>query len=195
MHFDHDSQAFELDKPELRAVMAFASADETREHLNAVHFDAEAGAVVATDGHTMIRCNSMAKGKGAFTVPLAALQLAAKVMTRKAHVLRVSRFKDDCAAVEVFDTTNERSPKRVAGWTPGTVDNFPPYDAVVGGLNHESAACKYGINPEYLARLALLGKMGVKSLRPCATGEHDPVAYRGDGHGTEVLAMIMPMRI
>lgn len=193
MRYDIEQETFELNKAELKAIMAFASSNAP--HLHAVHFDADKGAIVATDGHTLIRCDCMANGEGAFTVPLSTLKLAAKMMTCKNHVLHVALYQEDRVSVEVWDL-GKAPCKRIAGWTPHTVDHFPPtWENLCDVLNNEPVACKYGINPEYLARLALVGKMGVESLRPCATGELDPVAYRGDGDGVEVLVIIMPIRI
>ena len=59
-----NKRGFALTVAEARLLIAFASDDETREHLNAIYFDGPNGCIVATDGHALVQLSR--KGRGRF---------------------------------------------------------------------------------------------------------------------------------
>jgi hypothetical protein len=139
----------------------------------------------------------MAKKKDAeaFCVPLKALKNAARLMRRKAHRLLVAGSDDGrSVALHVCDGEHPRT----IGVADVALDpdvRFPPYETVIPDSKIMSSASPYWIDPEYLGRFALLGKMGVRSLRHIApTDPLSPIVYKGDGRGIEVTIVVMPRR-
>jgi len=199
-----ETGTFTLTKAELKAVMAFASTDGTREHLNCVLFDGSAGAVIATDGHTLIRCNGMppCPSEAAYAVPLAGLKQAYALLRKDAHLLEVTsciassgrtcvvmRARDGAVCLGSVEVTLD----------PDVLD-FPPYLACIpqpgisGELDNGVA-----VNADYLTRVALVGKAtsswhsGVK-LVGCS-GELAPILFRVESRDLKADVVIMPMRM
>lgn len=153
--------AVELSKAEVRALLAHASTDTTRPHLNAVYFDGRDTVAMATDGHRGL----VAKGTGEAgqwhtLVPYEALKNAS---AGKAATLRVT-VTGMAGSIVALDkkgapiaTVAYEWPYREStykGVTTREHGEFPPLKTVMP--RGEKTGSLTGVNAEYLAGVALV---------------------------------------
>ena len=152
----HDANTAIFTRAEAKALAAFASADETRLHLNAVLVDFATGAAVTTDGHRLAKSNSAACFDGAepCLIPLDAWMRAIKACSKKTHGILVQRAG---AAVTLTAIDPGHCPLRMFGsedgptaealpqWALGAVQanlrtvQFPPYEQVIPSADAQNA--------------------------------------------------------
>ena len=185
--------AIHLDKPSLRAILAYVSKDPARINLRSILVDR--GQLVATDGHTLVRADTRRPGddpQGRVLIPAEAAKAAYRAASAKSEIVITS---DDGRRYQV---TVDGQPAH-SGRAPDTT--FPPYRQVIPTIAEGSdAACIRGLDPEYMARVALAGKASGTSNWRWAMGEAlDPIVAScevwGDApvHVWEIV--IMPCRL
>lgn len=234
----NDRTVVTLSKKEARALLEFASDDPTRESLAGVCFrvaDDRKIEAIATDGHTLAMLRSadpigvdaprvipITISSGYAIVPRAALARAAKSCGAKESI--AIEFAHD----QTVRATLSCVP--LAGGTPTSTATatctdlqYPDVDAVLKCAprrenepteNGEAlGAAIVGVNPHYLARLALLSdacEQGSSVRLSIARGEYRQARLAGDsnewlsvhpvradveGFAASAIALIMPVRL
>lgn len=184
----------------LKAVSMFACADETRSHLHGVHLEIHDGKfrIVATDGNTM-----------AITIPEATLEGAGNATmflsvddTKSLAKLLHCKRADQDEQIEFF--IEDKKTLRVAGpfgelkLKRPDVSEFPPWRAVVPEKSDakDQGAGLFGLAPKYLERLGKAAKaFGANNTAISVEGALDPVRFDMAVDGSELIVIIMPMRI
>ena len=181
-----EANTFTISKAEARALVAFASPDETRQHLNAILFDPSNGAAVATDGHTLVRLKGLGCAVGpAFLVDRDTLEKASKLAKKDDEITVNGAVSVDGTVMQYADLSE---------------CTFPPYEQVIPKLKEDrEIAPAVGINTDYLGRLSLVAKACGK-VHPRVTcqvsGELDPILYTCEGPDSgDWTVVIMPVRI
>lgn len=180
------NDTIELSKSELAALLAFASADETRTHIFGVALDSVSGCIFSTDGHRLL----------SYALPLTC---KSAVMNR-ADLERVQKAASPKESIRLAITADGATahlgraslPVRFTGATPPAAEQvIPQYDG------HTARALSCGLSPAYLADLAKVGKAigGDVGLRlQFGPTDLDPTValFTGDDNWT---AVIMPRKI
>ena len=197
MRYDAEQQTFELTKPDVIALLAFASTDWTREAISQVYFEPQKGRVTATDGTALAAAQNCGRSEHpGFGVPRATLEQAKALLRRKAHVLRVSRDGDAVLLVAVDTGTDEQLGQ--VRTLPTTV-HFPPVDQVIPAGGHTNSCGLIGFDCALLARLSKVQKAadadGARFAIPEA--ELDPLRVDVDDvkAGTSWVCVVMPRRM
>lgn len=184
----------------LKAVSMFASADMTRFHLNGVHFEIHDGElrIVATDGHTMAAATPEITLEGAGN---ATMFLSVDDTKSLVKLLRCKRADQD-EQIEFF--IENKKTLCVAGpfgelkLKCPDVSEFPPWRAVVpekSGAKDQGAGL-FGLAPKYLERLGKAAKaFGADRTAISVESALDPVRFDMAVDGSELIVIIMPMRI
>jgi DNA polymerase-3 subunit beta len=171
----------------LRAARTHAPSKDVRYYLLSVHFDLEAGRIVATDGHRMFICaGPVVPGAGTFIMP----------STLVDNVLKALGKRPLQSEVEVSHASGTIQFKTEMGTFSGTAidGKFPDWRRVVP---REVSGVSAQYNPEYLAnaREALALYQGFKADKTAFK-----VAHNGDSPGIcttndySVVVIVMPMR-
>lgn len=205
-------EAVTLSVAELRALMAHASTDETRAHLNGVAIDAARSRCFATDGQRAIVVQGLSDRVGPavqpLVVPLATLEVARRAVKADGHVTirryAVAQSGERALAagplhvgVEVHDVHGQLV---TSIHVKCPEDAPPPIDAVMPQLSAvEGPRCPVtGMSTAFLAALVTVSKAaGSKGVEIWpAVGQLDPWAFTaksadGTAHWTVV---VMPMR-
>jgi DNA polymerase III sliding clamp (beta) subunit (PCNA family) len=185
-----DTSVF-LTKLEVRALVAHASDDETRLHINSVCFDLAEGAVVATDGHRLAKLNGGPKqpDKCQQLVPRDVVERAGKSVRKADAEIEFAFVRDGGCNIRVDGSET----------LARTVDaRFPPYDQVIPGDAADPSAERIGFNPPYLADLCLVSKAaGNKpaTFRVFCDGELDPAKATFESVAGRWTVVVMPCRI
>lgn len=207
MHYNHEIRSFILSKADVAAIVEFASADKFRSALRCVEFDSAAGSITATDGHTLCTVRTAtppvadAWEHGAIAcVPADALQIAARSL-RKGETLAVHAISAD--AVRITAGSAVSAVPTLAATDPGR--SFPDWRSVLpdrASADARDGARVVGVNPELLARIALIARAigGAKSRAVALTLPPEPLtpimAHATDPDtAAEWCALVMPMRI
>ncbi len=205
-------EAVTLSVPELRALMAHASTDETRTLLNGVAIDAARSRCFATDGHRLLVAQALTDRVGPavepLVVPLATLEVARRAVRADGHIT-IRRYAVAASGeralaasplhvgVEVHDAHGQLV-TAIHAKCPDVVP--PPIDAVMPRLSAvEGRRCPVtAMCTAYLAALVTVaraaGSDGVE-IWP-AEGQLDPWAFtaRAKDNSAHWTCVIMPMR-
>jgi len=184
----------------LTEIVKTASDDQTREHLNCVHFD-ERGMIESTDGHRLVRVTLATPFSHGGSVSLADI----------AGVLAALKVGHKPGETEI-QTTDKGVTFLVQGsiptvYVPWDGSKFPPADKVIPQYTKgkKQSEGHFGINPRYLAEaMALCVAAGENSKK---AGEAviffgdplDPIVVtpgtvRWEGV-KKVECIVMPMRV
>lgn len=185
-------------KKELQFLAKHASKDETRLHLNCVHFDTSRGVAVSTDGHRLAikfekPWEDVPKDLAPINIPRAEVETIAKGMG--AH--QVAKFTSDGVTVyqddEADSPTDYARPVRVLA--PEV--KFPPYRQVLPTAFPTKTGV-VGVQAAYLkdaaAVAALAGRNGL-GVEIVTSGELDPITICAASVVAHFAVIIMPMRI
>jgi hypothetical protein len=213
---------FDFAVEDAKALLAFASKDETRPNLCGIGLDATRGHAFGTDGHTLAVATNCGKhDHKAFVVPRAVMEQAVKIAKRGRILISWPTLATKLRLVSTDgmptpwsdDDEDEDAPRAVNVTCGGTtfranITNAtpPPVEQVVPDRKDESgtSAGRIGANMDYLARLVLVQKAaGVGGMvMQGGKGELDPIRFdvsncrTGDlGDQTQWVAVIMPMRL
>lgn len=203
-----------LSRAELRAILAFASTDETRVNLHAVLFDVAQRTLVATDGHRMatVTADAVAPGDAdgedppvdaeKIVVPRSFLDSVVKGSTGKGRIV-ISWGADGALTA----TMQDRHDKPIGVTLTGKRSDqaFPPYRAVMPS-QLDAGSHTGDFNARYLDDLALLASAGAVSLSVSLfaptehrAGSDSPgmavVRGRSDDDRAEWRVCMMPVRI
>jgi len=161
--------AIYLDKPSLRAILAYVSKDPARINLRSILIDC--GQIVATDGHTLVKADTRRAGEepqGRLLLPMEAAKAAYKAASSKSEI--------------VITSDNGRRYQITVDGQPVHSDyasdtNFPPYKQVIPSICDGTGADSIrGLNPEYMARVQLAAKAsGTSNWRWAMGGALDPI--------------------
>jgi len=203
----HENGQFTVNKAELRAIVQFGCTDNytkaTRGQLSAIHFAPSDGAMVATDGHTLVKLqNGSTAEEPSFTASIDFVKRAAKLASRKGdEVTFRMEFNKDKRAQEIIATSSTGGTS-----TDTALDvKYPPYNDVIPAAEEKDASANVtGFNAEYFARMAIVQKSCERSNGAVPQARH----YRSAGDlGPELFVLpsegrtctwsvvIMPMRI
>mgnify|MGYP001600396108 FL=1 len=150
----HNANTAVFTRADAKALAAFASTDQTRQHLNCVLVDFARGAAVATDGHRLAKANSAACFADAAPclVPLDAWTRAIKACSKSRCGILVRRA-GAAVRLDTIDPGNhvplksfggEESPD-VSLCSLATVETrsldvqFPPYERVIPDMAAQHA--------------------------------------------------------
>lgn len=212
MHVTKDAMTFT--RPELRALLAHASTDDTRPHLWGVAIDLTRGRAFATDGHRL--CLTQARVTPTLTTAVAACVVARDVLERAVRAcgtrgrIAIRRYAlteatagsssvlgagDDYVSVEVLDENDKQlvtAHARIGAAAPPQIDAIVP----VQDLKAKRTVWTT-LDARYLADLALVAAAaettaGVRCW--AATGPLDPVLHDVDGETAYWQIVIMPVR-
>lgn len=188
-----DTGSVQITKPELVALLAFASKDTTRPHVWCVHFDIPNGVAAATDGHRLVRARAALPCKldaKAFSVPRDRAEQIAKALVAK----DVAEIRDGSAAICRRHAMTDAllPPTQTITWNATTGQPFPPYDAVIPPFDRRRAGVPVELNPKYIADATLIA---------AASGAKGIIIHPGDeSHSPCVfaaglwMALVMPRR-
>ena len=165
MQFSKIDSTFILSRSELKAIIAHASTDDTRAHLNGVGFDVANGCAVATDGHRLAVLREELCVIGApfeadtkvTIVRLATLERAAKMIPRGGS-LRVQVTSPITATLTALEKSGAPGAVLNAEMSDSR-DRFPPYVVILPAAVEFGAfplPTRVGFNANYLADLALV---------------------------------------
>ena len=171
----------------LRAARSHAADKELRYYLLGVHFDLEAGRMVATDGHRAFICaGPVVPGAGTFIMPNTLIDSALKAVGKRPLY--------DTVEVSYADNTIQVKTANGIFSAPAVDGTFPDWRRIVPqSVSGELAQ----FNPQYLAdaREALATYQGFKTDK---TAFH--VAHNGTSpcvctsNCDDALVIVMPMR-
>lgn len=192
--------AYEMTKPELRALLAFAPKGKLNAQLQHVHFIPQKLAALATDGCTLVVARTSmypdrAESADTFVVERGALDDAYKA-AKKAETIIVARHNE--AEVEVYVRRDVEPPhwhKRVA---PVDVPT-PPFEAVIPNLSgRETVAPSYAVDCDYLSRACLV-QSALDTQRPHVVfhqpNDHmSPIVIDAEDTWTKWTVVVMPVR-
>lgn len=188
IHPIHGTLTTTISKLAVKALLAFASDDTTREHMSGVHFEPE-GYAVATDGHTMAVFRIAPFSGPAYLVPREAFD-------------GLLTGKDDLTVCAGHIAGGGKFGKLGAEFSsPGQA--FPPWRVVMPGIAAPDKSAAFnviGFNAAYLARVDLLqracGEGGSRWQFP--NDRLDAVRFDVGGAGEtgigEAFGAIMPCR-
>jgi hypothetical protein len=197
MRHNATTAAFELTKPDCKALLAFAGRDACRETLFQVSFQPADGAVCATDGHVLVRAANCGRSKGdIYGVKRADLEQASKLLRRKGDALHVSRDGDTVK----LDAVDADGKPLGALTVDATGVQFPPVDQVIPSRDESHApAAVVGFNFELLSRVAIMQKAAGATVCRLRQPDDDLGPLRVDCHdktaGTDWTAVVMPARL
>ncbi len=147
------ADSFVFTRPELLALLAFISTDETRTHINSLGVFPSRRRVAATDGKRLAVLHAVegpaVNGKD-FVVPRAAIELACDIMRNEQRIPEIIIHRDriESPILEIFSvrfTSPEGYP-------------FPPYEQIIPPAlpaDQTPLAC-IGLDAQYLADIALI---------------------------------------
>lgn len=204
-----------LTNAEARALLAFASTDETRPMLAAVCVDWSGGRVMATDGHRLAYVNGSPKGIGQTVLARSVWAAACKASAGKSGLVVVTRVGLDAATVHAgawpigAPDCEALAKDPPADWgfaltkLPGGAAAdvaYPPVDQVVP--NYASAEREpvkpepLGVNPAYLADLVAVTKAaGARGVLMHHGTPLDPIEFEVSGTEGAWRVVVMPMRV
>lgn len=182
---------FEVSINAIRAARSHAAKNDVRYYLLGVHFDLEAGRIVATDGHRAFICaGPVVPGAGTFIMPNGLIDNVLKAVGKRPLYDTVKVSVSDIGAPRAI-TIDAVSGTFSAPAADGT---FPDWRRVVPqSVSGETAQ----FNPEYLtdAREALATYQGFKADKTAFK-----VAHNGTGPSIctsncdTALVVVMPIR-
>lgn len=186
---------YTLTKQETKALLAHASKDDTRPQLVCVRFDR--GHAVTTDG-CRIACldvQSADRDGPAGSVPRAALELALKVASRAKDEIHVTITPEEAPCYEIR-VTRDGETLYQAGGTVDPGGPFPDWRQVIPPTDRSDApAPVIGVNPAYLADLALVSKaIGADTAIEMRAGDaYSPILFVARYASREWRVVIMPV--
>lgn len=196
-----------LVKAEIKALLAHASTDITRAHLNGVRIQVQDGvlSLVATDGHRLVVARQAAELPDiGLTVPSTGLKSGLGMLRRKSDTLRIEPLDDGDVLLEGFDPKEGASLGRII--VKATDLAFPPWQQVVPrhtgeGQDGEGSVTQIvNLRPKYLADLVLIERALKDAGGPAEDmhvlpgfGDLDPTVFIA-GIDTEWTVVIMPRR-
>jgi hypothetical protein len=198
-----DDNGIVMSKREVECMLQYAVArSDHREHMNGLHFDPAVGCVVATDGHALIRANSLAPKEGAkpFTAPREVLERAAKLANTSTHELLVRCDHDSEdgpeISIDLIDTAEPKRRRFATVFDSPVERDFPPVEQVVPALSEVSNQAATHVDPKFYKRLGDMTKAGIEGIE-CHGQKGDelgPVLYTAKGVGTTYTIVVMPKR-
>jgi hypothetical protein len=189
--------SFYLSKPELRALLAHASEDETRPHVCGVGFFPQKGAACATDGHrlALLECDEKSD-VAAFIVSRATLEAAMKACPAKGAI-GVSRERLTVHEAAALGPALSTIAPTMTLAVPPVLASFPPYEHIIpgdyrGNADREPAPC-FGVNARYLADVALCAA-ACEKIKGTSKTLHEPhlVFYPPTGYLDPMIATVGP---
>jgi len=213
-----DKLVMGLSKDEIKLLLAVASTDSTRRHLNALVFQPDKRRVVATDGHRLVMVEAKATPPTEGTPPEAPLEANAMdtefMLSRDDAALALKQMSVYKAS-QAFFSRNDKTIEVSVIVATQVYKNWrgeyspPPYEQVVPKYEDErKIAPVVGFNALYLSDIALMGdcmeseKGGKKSkyrTNPVkvrfGADERDPVLITGETPTTSLTMVLMPVRL
>ena len=177
---------------ELRAVLAFASTDSTREHLHALCL--ERARVLASDGHTACLLMPCAQPTNAPDAPerwVVGVPAVKMLVSGRSAGTEITLTYGDAAIVAESPAGRLDLPRLDV--------QFPPVmQCVPSHVASDGPCATYGIDARYLARLAIMSKaLGGKTVWRVRTPDDGSAPIRYDASSPTACAtvIIMPARI
>jgi DNA polymerase III sliding clamp (beta) subunit (PCNA family) len=176
-----------MTKAEAKAMIEFASEDETRPNLNSIKFE-DRGVVVATDGYRIVVHASQEEPQGCnFGEKLVAREVLEKaVKLTKKGLIEIRFSVDDEVRIDAGGSV----------FSTEAVDaQYPPYQAVFKSADEKTVQTvgEVGINAAYFEAMEL-----VQSAAEVPTMEvkiSDPLDPIDIWVGTQWRALVMPARV
>lgn len=183
-------------KKELAFLIKHSSKDETRLHLNCVHFDNSRGVAVSTDGHRLAikfekPWEDEPKGLDPVNVPRAEVEAIAKGMN---NYQRASFTVD---GVTVYQSDEGESPIDYKRAVRVADVSFPPYRQVLP-TSFPTKTGVVGVQAAYLKDAAMVAALAGRDglgVEIVTSGELDPITICAGGLTGTFAVIIMPMRI
>jgi hypothetical protein len=182
--------SIELTKPEIRALIEFASKDEIRPIHN-VQFSPATGTVAATDGHTCLLLSADEPTHGeSYLMARTDLQTVYKTLRPKDTAV-VLRYNDD-VLVNILPQNTLCTPFKVRE------GNYPDLQFLYIDNGEGRHPQSVGVDPKYLARLLLVqkavGAPGMEMITPRGDGLF-PLRFKARKSDTSADVLILPMRL
>ncbi len=173
----------DLKKAELAALVAHASTDTTRLHLNSVFFDAPRGAVAATDGHRLVIRHGEKFGPKRFLFLCDDLKSVLRSMKNK-DTARISPKE-----IKIGKITHSMDP---------VAAEFPPFETVLAGYTEKTKGSVVTLNASYLLDVAahvraIRSDTHVYPLSISTRAEMDPAELYTKCNGVTWVFTIMPL--
>lgn len=183
-------------KKELAFLIKHSSKDETRLHLNCVHFDNSRGVAVATDGHRLAikfekPWEDEPKGLAPVNVPRAEVEAIAKGM----NVYQRATFTVD--GVTVYQGDDADCPIDYKRAVRVADVSFPPYRQVLPTAFPDKTGV-VGVQAAYLKDAAMVAALAGRDglgVEIVTSGELDPITICSASVVASFAVVIMPMRI
>ena len=203
MRIDTESQAVVLTTLEAKALLLWASTDETRPHLASVAVHAESCSAAVVDGHRVLVLRSPNTGRaepvtdldGAVLVPREQMDQGVKLADAKGEI---HVYQDRIEACKVSASGTPYG--QIAIPLPTSTKPFPPVSQVLPTYRtHGTPGCIVGINAGYLADLEAVakacdtGKGSTVEVMPM-DGEFDPIRFDVRGNTANAIGIIVPCR-
>jgi len=203
----------------LKAVLATASADETRPHLCGVLVEIKASTsarlatmrLVTTDGHRLTRLDvSLPTDSNpvdsSVMLPTASVVSLLKALSPKKananHPIELELIPGEPRQPSTVRFTNLIDGSSTAFRTTDPDYTFPPYDKVIPAKREQAeneGTNSIGLNARYLADLAVVANFASSDkhggVRLTVAGDRDPVRVDMTNGTAEAVVVIMPMRI
>lgn len=203
MRLDPETKAVILTTLEARALLLWASTDETRPHLASVAVHAESCSAAVVDGHRVLVLRSPNTGRaepvtdldGAVLVPREQMDQVIKLAGSKGEI---HVYSDRVEACKVSASGTPYG--QIVIPLPTSTKPFPPVSQVLPTYRtHGTPGCIVGINAGYLADLEAVakacdtGKGSTVEVMPM-DGEFDPIRFDVRGNTANAIGIIMPCR-
>ncbi len=176
-----------MTKAEARAMIEFASEDETRPHINSVLFE-DRGVVVATDGHRIVVHASQEEPQGC--------NFGEKLISRKDFENAMSLAKKGLIAIRFSVDDEIRIDAGGSTFSADAVDaQYPQYRHMLPSVAAEAAneVGKIGVNATYLESMTLIQSAAeISTMQVKVLGPLDPIDI---WVGTQWRAVVMPARL
>ncbi len=198
----HNDGTFTFSKLAAKAILSFATADTTRPHLCALHFDPQTGCAYATDGHALVKVQNCGRSDHeAFTVARVDFAQAVRAARKKGDRVLVS-LDGDRVRLEARGPEGQALDAHggvIASFdAPRLLDKYPPVEQVIPHTPTGYQPEGVGFNALLLERIALIQKAAeADGCRFMVGAAFDPakVVIDSPATGSTWTAVIMPMRI
>jgi hypothetical protein len=197
MKFTED--ALVIDRCELRALLAFASSDDTRPQMESIHIEPDRGRVYATDGHRLLMLESEPGDGTPYAIPARAMARAMRVFAAAIQVRHgdgaITLDDDPCARMISSGCD------LIVLTMPARAVEPPPIDSVLASVDMTSPpVSSYSLNAKYLSDVRLIGELGSSRSNGISLhaprGDHGPVLVTATSDdGTEATGLLMPIRM
>jgi hypothetical protein len=161
MKFTED--ALVISKPELSALLAFASSDDTRPQMESIHVEPERGRVYAIDGHRLLILESEPGDGTPYAIPARAMARAMRVFAGAVQVRHgdgtITLDDDPCARMISSGCD------LIVLTMPARAVEPPPIDSVLDDVDMVSEPIdRVALNAEYLADVRHLERLTGRHL-------------------------------